>query len=117
MRQVPVRLEAVSVHQKSLRTNGQLVECPVHGKERSVEDIDFVDFLRRDDTYGPCQCVPLYLFAQQIPLLFAQLFGVVEHLIAVIFRQDDRRGVHCPGQAAAPSLVKTGLCHIWIQIR
>ena len=88
----------------------------MHGQERSVEDVDFVNLLWGNHAHGPSQRVALYLLAELVTPLLAELLGVVEPLVAVVLGQDDRGGKHRPGQASPSGLVETGLHHVRIQI-
>ncbi len=49
---VCIFLEAVAVDDDVLGSEGQLVQCQVHGGNGSVEDVDFVDFVVVDGGYG-----------------------------------------------------------------
>ena len=113
---VGIFLETVAVDEQVLRTDGELVDGAVHGQERGVEDVDFVDFLRRDDAHGPRQGLPLDDLAQSVSLVLGQLLGVVQQFVAEILRQDDGGGIDGARQTAATGLVAPGLGQIGIQI-
>ena len=78
MRQVLVFLETVSIYQQMLRTYLQLVDRPMHGQERSIQYIDFINFLGSDDTHRPSYRLTIYHLTQQVTLPFRQLLGIIQ---------------------------------------
>ena len=103
-----IGFEAVAVDDDGFRTDGELVEGTMHRKDRGVEDVDLVDFFWRNDAYRPRHSIAFNLLAQQIPFLLGQLLGVVEHLVLIVFRQDNSSRKDAACQTTASSLIATG---------
>ena len=68
-----VGTKAVTVDDDGLRTDGELIEGPVHGEDGGIEDIDLVNLLRRDDAHGPRYRIALDDLPQLITALLRQL--------------------------------------------
>lgn len=111
-----IGLEAVAVDEQVLGTYLQLGDGTVHGQERGVEDVDFINLLRGDDTHRPGQSLAFDDLAQGITLVFGQLLGVVEPLVAEVLGQDDGSSIYGSGQATAARFVATGFQKSGIQI-
>ena len=101
--------EAVAVYQQVLRLHRQPVHRPVHGKERSIQDINLVDFLRRDNADAPCQRLPFYHFAQCVALLLGELLRIIQQFIAEILRQYHGGSINRSRKASASRFVASGL--------
>lgn len=52
-------------------------------------------------------------WAEEAACFVGQLFGVVEHLVAVVRGQDDCGGEYGSGKAAAPCFVEAGFNGVW----
>ena len=83
-----VGLESVAVNDDVLRAHLQLIQGTMHGQYGGIEDIDFVYFLRSDDTHRPRYGITLNDVTQLLTALVRQLFGVVQLLILIVFRED-----------------------------
>lgn len=114
MRDVGIGFEAVAVDEQVLGTYLQLGDGTVHGQERGVEDVDFINLLRSDDTDGPGQSLAFDDLAQGITLAFGQLFGVVEQVVTEILGQNDGSGIYGSGQATAACFVASGFDEVGI---
>ena len=88
----------------------------MHGQEAGPQDIDLVYLCRRDDTHGPRQCVTLDDGAQLLSLAVGELLRVVELLVVIVGRQDDRCGIHTTCQTTAPSFVASSLYKALIEM-
>ena len=108
MRKVTIRFEAVAVDNDGFRAHLKLVEGPMHGQDRGIENVDAVNLLRSDDTYGPSHRIALNDLAQLIALTLSQLFGVVEQFVVLIGGQDDSRSIDAACQTASTRLVAAG---------
>ena len=98
-------VESVSVDEQQLGGDGQLPDGQVHGVDGCPQDVGAVYFVRRDGRHSPGYGVVLYLTAQQAALFFAQLFGVVERGVAVVFGQDYGCRIDGSCQASASGFV------------
>ena len=74
IRYVVVGGETVSVDEQCFGTSTQSVEGAMHGEKRGIQNIDFVDFFRCYDTYGPCDGILFDDGAQGITLFFGESF-------------------------------------------
>ena len=81
----------------------------MHSQDAGTQNVDAVNLLIADDAYGPCRRLVLDDVAQGIALLFAELLGVVQQVVAEVGRQDDGCGKDGSCQAAASGLVAAGL--------
>ena len=77
----------------------------MHGQERSIEDVDFIYFLRAHLSDGPGQGGLLDYLPRSVAIPFAELLGVVEQRMGKIFRQDDGGGEDRAGQATPPRFI------------
>lgn len=114
MRDVGIGFKAVAVDEQVLGTYLQLGDGTVHSQERGVEDVDFINLLRSDDTDGPGQSLAFNDLAQGITLAFGQLFGVVEQVVTEILGQNDGSGIYGSGQATAACFVASGFDEVGI---
>lgn len=114
MRDVGIGFEAVAVDEQVLGTYLQLGDGTVHSQDRGVEDVDFINLLRSDDTDGPGQSLAFNDLAQGITLAFGQLFGVVEQVVTEILGQNDGSGIYGSGQATAACFVASGFDEVGI---
>ena len=105
---VGVGLETIAVDDDEFRAHAELVECPVHGQNGSVENVDLVDFFGCHDTYGPRRRVALDNVAQGVSLSCREFFGVVELWICVVLWEDYGGGKDAACQTATPCLVAAG---------
>ena len=109
MRDILVFLEAVAIDNNRLWAHLQLVEGPMHRKNRGIEDVDLVDLLRRDDANSPNHRIALDDLAQLIALLLGELFGVVQEFVLIAFWEDNRSRIDAASQTPTPSLIATCL--------
>ena len=86
-----------------------MIKCTVHSQKRSIENIDFINFLRSNDTYSPCHGIPLYDLAQLMTFLVGELLGIVQFFILVIRRKNHSRRIDTACQTATTGLIATGL--------
>ena len=107
--QVAVGREAVAVDDDRLGTCGQLVESAVHGEEAGVEDVYLVDLLGCDHAHRPRHGVAYDLIAQSVASFLRELLRVVEQLVVVAGRQNDRRRINAARQASASCLIASCL--------
>lgn len=114
MRDVGIGFEAVAVDEQVLGTYLQLGDGTVHGQERGVEDVDFINLLRGNDTDSPGQSLAFDDLAQGITLAFGQLFGIVEQVVTEILGQNDGSGIYGSGQATAACFVASGFDELGI---
>jgi len=112
--EVVVGLEAVAVDDEGLGTEGELVECAVHGEDAGAQDVDLVDFFGGDDSYGPVEGVVLDFGAEVVTLCGGELFGVVEAWVLVVFGEDDGCGIDASCEAAASGFVATGFDEVGV---
>ena len=102
---VLIGLEAVAIDDDGLRAHFQLIQCPMHGEDRGVEDIDLVDLLGGDDAHSPGYGIALDDLTQLIAALLRELLRVVEELVLITVGQDDGSSIDTACQAATTSLV------------
>ena len=107
-RQAAVGLEAVAVDNDGLGAHGEGIEGAVHGEYAGVEYVQAVYLLGRHHAQGPSYGVGLDDAAQGVTPAGRELLGVVELVVVVVGRQDDRRCVHAAGKAAATGFVAAG---------
>ena len=84
VRYIPIRLEAIAVHDNLLGANRQLVKGSMHGQYAGIEDIDLVYLLIVHNTHCPRNGIPLNDAAQLVTLLPTKLLGVVEQIIVIV---------------------------------
>ena len=79
-----VFFKAIAVDDDVLRAQGELVQSPMHGQNRSIEDIDPVDFMINHKIHSPGQ--PFFIDEEKefLPVLLCQLFGIVEQFVGEI---------------------------------
>ena len=106
---VSVGLEAVAVNDDLLRPHLQLVQRTMHGQYACIEDVYLVYLVIVHDAHRPCQRFALDDDTQLVAALLAQLLRVIEQIVVVIGRENDRCGIDRPGQTASAGLVTTGL--------
>ena len=69
-----VWLESVAVDDDGLWSDGQLVECAVHGQDGCVQDVYLVNLLWAHDAYSPTDRIALNLLTQLIATALSELF-------------------------------------------
>ena len=108
VRQVAVGLETVAVDDDGFRPKGELVECPVHGEDGGVEDVDVVYLLGRNDADTPGQGIAQNLFAELVAPLFRELLGVIQPLVVIIGGENDGGGEDAAGKTSSAGFIATG---------
>jgi hypothetical protein len=86
VRDITVRLETVSVDDDVLRHNFQFIKSPVHGENRSIQDVYLVNFRIIVHSYSPGQGLCFYNGPKLVTLFLCELFGIVKDLRNKIFR-------------------------------
>jgi len=76
-----VGIEAVAVDQQKFGYLFQLINGPVHGQERGVEDIYAVDLFSRNTGHGPGKRFFFNEGPQLAALFLCQFFGIVEQFV------------------------------------
>ena len=117
MRNAGIGREAIAVDEQEFGTYFQLVDGTMHGKKRSTQNVDLVNFLRRHHSYGPGNRLRLDDRAQFVTLMGRKLFAVVQLLVDKIFRQNDGRSINRTGQTAATGFVTSGFDSSFFKIR
>ena len=74
-----------------------------------MEDVETVDFLGLDDGNRPSKRFPLDFGTEQVALPFAELLGVVEEGVVVVWRKDDGSSDDRPGEGTASGFVASRL--------
>ena len=83
---IGIRSKAISIDQQMLRSYLQLVNGTVHSQKRSLQYVYLINFFRSNDADSPGYCLFLYNRTQGIPVLFAQLFAVIQIIVLEIRR-------------------------------
>ena len=109
-----VWFETIAIHDNSLWTNLELIECPVHRQDTGIEDIDLIYLLGSNDSYSPSHGITLYLHAKSLPPLVCKLLAVVECFILITRRQNDSSGIDTASQTTTTSLIAAGLYKVLI---
>lgn len=104
-----IGFETIAVDDDKFGAKCQGIESTVHGKDRGVENVDFVDFTGRNFGDGPSKSIAFYLFAQLITHLCRELLAIVETRVLIVGRENDGGGKYGTCQTTAPCLVATGL--------
>ena len=104
-----VGLEAVPVHGDEFRLRVQTGQSQVHSLDRSIQDVDPVYLLGFDPGDPIAQRIVQDFFPQGVTRFLAQFLGVVQSLVPVIRRENDRHREDRPGQASSARLVASGL--------
>ena len=104
---IAIGLKTVSIDNKMLRCNTQLLYGAVHSKNRGIEDIDAVYLLRLYPSNGPCYGITLNNRTQGLALLLAQLLRIIEQRMFVPDRQYHGSGIHSPRQTTAAGFIAT----------
>src|SRR5690606_16728298 len=68
VRHIPISIKTVAIDQQKLRPYCTIVQCSVHGQERSVQNIDLIDFLIAHLRHSPANSFSLNLLLQQFSL-------------------------------------------------
>ena len=105
---VLVGVKAVAVYQQRLGAYGQLIDGAVHGQERGVEDVDFIDFLLIYRCHGPGKRAGFDVGAQFFALRLVELLGIVEEWMIKARGQNDGRCEHGASKAATAGFIATG---------
>ena len=105
MRQILVFLETITVYQQMFRTHLQLVDSPMHGQERSIQDIDLVNLLGSNDAHRPSHCLTFNDFPKLVTLTLCQLFGIIQQFIMEVRRENDRCCIDRTSQTSTSSLI------------
>ena len=111
------RIEAVPVDEQEIRRRREPQHGALHTRHRGLQDVDPVDFLRRNGLHGPGEGFRLDHRPQQVPLPLRQLLAVVQQWVVEIRRQDDRGGIDRTRQWAPSRFVAAGLQPVRLQIR
>ena len=114
MRNTPIRIKTISINQQMLWTYRQLVYRPVHRQKRCIQNIDFIDFFRRNYTNRPCQSISFDNLTKPVSLTLSQLFRIVQQLISVIGRQNNSGCIYRPCKASTPRFITSGLYQIFM---
>ena len=107
--QVMIRFETVAIDDDGLRTDSELVEGAVHGENRGIEDVDFVNFPGCDHSYRPCHGITHDDLTQGVALPLRELLGVIELVVGIVGRENDRRRIDAASETTASSLVAARL--------
>ena len=111
--------EPIAVDEEVLGADFQLSHGTMHGKNGGTENVNFVDFIGRNDTYSPRQGFALNDLSEGVALTLGKLFGIVKGRKtlspalphngegATTKRQDDSSSIYRTGKAAATSFVAT----------
>ena len=89
----------------SARSGRQPVQRLLHGQHPGVENVHLVDLRRLHPGHAVGDSLGGDDLIKGLPLLFRQLFGVVQAGDVQFPWQDDGSGVHRPHQGARPGLV------------
>lgn len=81
----------VAVHQHEVRLRRQCRDGAAHGKQRGLQDVDFVDNIGIHRLNAVGQGALRNLFKEAPPRFFRELFGVVKPVKAGVRRQNDGR--------------------------
>ena len=114
MGNIPVRLEAITIHKDPVRHWVELVDSPVHGEKRSIEDIDLVDLFRGNKCYCIAQSMTFDLDPEKKTILITGASqgarSINDALLAIadqLATQRDWQLLHLTGEADE-SRVKDG---------
>ena len=100
-----------------LGANGKSVNGAVHRENGSVENVDGVDFLLRGNADGPRSGFAFDGVAQQVALVLAKAFGIVQQLVFISVGEYHGCGKYRSSQAASSGFVASGLYASGFEIR
>ena len=95
----------VAVDEGHVRLQGQSIDSQLHGLHPGGENVGGVDLRGADTGHRPCKCRGGNHVVQRFPLLFRQLFGIVQTLDQALTGQDHRRRVYRAHQRPRSGLV------------
>ena len=100
MRYVKVLFKPVAINEQMLRAKFQLIDCPVHGKKRSIKNIYLINFFGRNNSYRPSNSLFLYHLTQCITLLFGELLRIIQQFIPKVLWKNNSSSIDSTGAAA-----------------
>lgn len=109
-----VGFETVAIDQQKRRFLFQRGDGPVHGQEASLEDVDRINLL---DGGGGDREGQGFFFdegTKDLPVLFADLFGIVQQGVVEVGWKDHGRGENRSGIAASAGLVAAGFAAFFL---
>ena len=95
----------VAVDEGEVRPWCQTIDGQLHGLHAGGEDIRLVDLPSGDGGHGPGQGLLLYPQEKGLPLLFRQLFGVIQAGKLELLRENNGGGVNRSHQRTGTGLI------------
>ncbi len=96
---------AVAVHQQVVGNFGKPFNRPAHRQECGLQNIDLIDFPRGGKPHRPADGLSCDDLIERLPLLFRELFGIIQPFDDQALRQNYRSRSHRSHQRTPARLV------------
>ena len=83
----------------------QFVQSPMHRQKRGIQNVYLVNFVIVNNTNRPRHRIVLDLSAELFPFFIAQLLGIIQISIVVIWRKNHCCGLHRTSKTTPSGLI------------